>query len=85
VGGYRYQAELWRLRRTGRLILHDLTLAEVDHVAWLMEKYQDAPIDLADASLVAVADSRRLRRVFALDRHFRIYRLRDGSALEVLP
>lgn len=85
VGGYRYQAELWKLWQAGRLVLHDLMPAEVDHTIRLMEKYQDTPMDLADASLVAVAESHNLRRVFTLDSHFRIYRLSDGSALEVVP
>jgi uncharacterized protein len=30
VGGYRYQAALWYLRTTGRLVLHELTVAEAD-------------------------------------------------------
>jgi hypothetical protein len=85
VGGYRYQAELRRLRQAGRLALHDLTPAEVDYIVRLMEKYHDVPMDLADASLVAVAESHMVRRVFTLDSHFRIYRLTDGAALEVAP
>lgn len=85
VGGYRYQAELWKLKTTQRLVLHDLTAAEIDRMAELMEKYQDTPMDLADASLVAVAESRSLRRVFTLDSDFRIYRLANGSVLEVIP
>lgn len=85
VGGYRYQATLWHLRATGRLVLHDLTLVEADRMAALMEKYRDTPMDLADASLVAVAESCSLRRVFTTDTDFYIYRLADGSALEVVP
>jgi predicted nucleic acid-binding protein len=54
-------------------------------MAALMEKYRDTPMDLADASLVVVAESRSLRRVFTIDSHFRIYRLGDGSALEMVP
>jgi predicted nucleic acid-binding protein len=84
-GGYPYQAELWRLRTTGRLVLHDLTAAEINRMAALMEKYRDTPMDLADASLVVVAESRSLHRVFTLDSHFRIYRLADGSVLELVP
>ncbi len=38
VGGYRYQAELWKLRKAGRLVLHDLTATEIDRMAALMEK-----------------------------------------------
>jgi len=79
-----YQAALWNLRTTGRLILLDLTHEEVDRMAALMEKYKDTPMDLADASLVAVAESRSLRRVFTVDNDFYVYRLSDGSALEVV-
>jgi len=48
VGGYRYQAALWRLRAAGRLALHDLTPAEADRMATLMARYRDTPMDLAD-------------------------------------
>lgn len=85
VGGYRYQAELWRLQTAGRLVLHDLTAAEIERMAMPMEKYRDAPMDLADASLVVLAESRSLHRVFTLDSHFRIYRLADGSVLDLVP
>ena len=85
VGGYRYQAVLWSLRTTGRLVLHELTAAEADRMAALMAQYQDTPMDLADASLVVVAESRALRRVFTTDSDFYVYRLADGSALEVVP
>ena len=85
VGGYRYQAALWSLRTAGRLVLHDLTAGEADRMAALMAQYQDTPMDLADASLVVVAESRTLRRVFTTDSDFYVYRLADGSALEVVP
>jgi predicted nucleic acid-binding protein len=85
VGGYRYQAELWRLQQTGRLLVQDLTAGEVQRAAALMQKYQDRPMDLADASLVAVAETRSLTRVFSLDADFHIYRLAGGAALEVVP
>jgi uncharacterized protein len=85
VGGYRYQAALWSLRSTGRLVLHDLTAAEADRMAALMAQYPDTPMDLSDASLVVVAESRTLRRVFTTDSDFYVYRLTDGSALEVVP
>jgi predicted nucleic acid-binding protein len=85
VGGYRYQEKALGLRSTGRLTLLDLTPAHIDRVAELMRKYQDTPMDLADASLVAIAESRRDRRLFTLDGHFRVYRLADGSSLDLIP
>ena len=84
VGGYSYQAALWDLVKTGQLVLHDLTRAETHRMAALMAQYQDTPMDLADASLLVVAESRSLRHVFTVDTDFYIYRLVDGSALEVV-
>ena len=54
-------------------------------MAALMKKYQDRPMDLADASLIAIAESHSLRRVFTLDSDFHIYRLADGTALKAVP
>lgn len=84
VGGYIYQAALWDLIGTGRLLLHDLAPQEADRMAALMDQYRETPMDMADASLVAAAESRSLRRVLTIDADFYIYRLVDGSALEVI-
>ena len=51
----------------------------------LMEQYRDAPMDLADASLVAAAEVLGLRRVFTLDSDFRIYRPGGSEAFEIVP
>lgn len=85
AGGHPAQARLWALRDPDHLLLHDLNDAEMDRAAELMSQYPDLPMDLADASLVAVAESRGLHRIFTLDGDFHIYRLRDGSALEIVP
>lgn len=84
VGGIRYQAALWQMRAANRLIFHDLTETEADRMAVLMDKYKDTPMDLADASLVVTAESLSQRRIFTVDSDFYVYRLADGSALEVL-
>ncbi|MBI1876355.1 MAG: PIN domain-containing protein [Acidobacteria bacterium] len=45
----------------------------------LMELYADHPMDLADASLVAAAESLGTRKVFTIDRKdFETYRVRRG-------
>ena len=84
TGGYRYQERLWMMRREGRLVLLEITLAETDRMDALMAQYRNVPMDLADASLVAVAESRGIRRLFTIDSDFYIYRLADGSTLEVV-
>ena len=54
----------------------------------LMEQYRDQPMDLADASLIAMAERIPTRKIFTLDRKdFSIYRLRRGHrhlAVEIL-
>lgn len=83
-GGFRYQAVLWDRHRNGQLQIRTLTEAETHRIEALMARYQGTPMDLADASLIAVAESLGLDRVFSFDRDFYIYRLADGSALEVI-
>ena len=50
-----------------------------------MNKYQDKPMDLADASLVAAAEKLGVSRIFTLDSDFHIYRMSDGSAFKIVP
>jgi uncharacterized protein len=84
-GGWQHQRALWNLINSGILSIHALTGEETTHMTALMEKYRDTPMDLADASLIAAAETRRLRRVFTLDSDFRIYRLNDRDSFEVVP
>ncbi|MCY4565766.1 MAG: PIN domain-containing protein [Gammaproteobacteria bacterium] len=45
----------------------------------LMAQYADAPMDFADASLVAMAESHNSRKVFSIDRgDFATYRIKRG-------
>lgn len=85
VGGYRYEAELWKLLRDRKLFLLDLTQAEIIRANDLMEKYQNVPMDLADASLMAIDEHREFQQIFTIDSDFRVYRLADGTALEIVP
>jgi predicted nucleic acid-binding protein len=82
AGGFPAQQELWRLVADGRLVLHELSPMRS---AALMEKYRDRPMDLADATLVALAESLSIEDVFSLDHDFQIYRLASGAALRVIP
>jgi hypothetical protein len=51
----------------------------------LMERYSDTPMDLADASLVAAAETLGLRRIFTLDSDFHFYRIGGSAPFEVVP
>jgi uncharacterized protein len=83
VGGWQAQDRLWQF-----VIQQELVFAEAVHPlrsAELMVKYRDMPMDLADATLVALAEQDDHRRVFTLDSDFYVYRLASGRALEVIP
>ena len=83
-GGYYLQNRLWDMRRAGRLRIHLTTESEADRMDELMRQYGPRHMDLADASLIAAAETLSLRRVFTNDEDFYFYRLIDGSALEVV-
>jgi len=84
VGGYRYQTALWQLWASQKLYLHDLTSSELERMAILMQQYHNVPMDLADASLIAVVESRAMQQLFTVDSDFYIYRLANGSVLNIL-
>ena len=85
AGGWAFQEKLWELDDGELLQVIDLTQQQVGRAKHLMEKYQNVPMDIADASLVALAEPTRIRKVFTLDGDFRIYRTESGEAFEVVP
>ena len=85
AGGWRPQAELWGYVTDGLLCVHVPRAEELERMLELMRKYADTPMDLADASIVAAAETLNHRRVFTTDRHFYAYRQKQGAAFEVVP
>ena len=84
-GGAAGRHALWKLVFTGRLQIAELSRPAVERSAALMNKYADRPMDLADATLVALAEERGERRIFTLDADFGIYRIHGRSRFEVVP
>jgi predicted nucleic acid-binding protein len=85
AGGYKAQEALWTYWEEGLLALHASDEGESARMRELMHQYRDAPMDLADASLVTAAEWLQLRQVFTLDRHFHAYRIHGRHAFEVVP
>jgi hypothetical protein len=85
AGGIIGQRALWQLVQSGRLVVTDLSASAVDRSARLMDQYSDTPMDLADATLVALAEEKGERRIFALDSDFYVYRIRGRQRFEVIP
>jgi uncharacterized protein len=85
AGGWPAQRALWGMIEREALVLAELQAADIARARALMEKYRDSPMDIADATLVAVAEARGLKRVFTLDSDFGVYRLRGREAFELIP
>ena len=56
------------------------------HATRLMRRYQELPMDYADATLVVLGDALKLRTVFTTDRKgFDTYRRSNGERFEIVP
>lgn len=85
AAGWPGQEPLWRLVRREDLQVAEAGRRTVQRMEALMAKYRDLPMNLADASLVALAEETGLTRIFTLDEHFRLYRLFGRKRFVVIP
>ncbi|HKQ46715.1 MAG TPA: PIN domain-containing protein [Phycisphaerae bacterium] len=83
--GWDAQRRLWQIVHRGDLQLAPVEGDSLERAAELMKRYRNVPMDLADATLVVIAEQMKLRRVFTLDKDFDIYRLPGRQTFEVLP
>ncbi|BAZ06284.1 hypothetical protein NIES3974_29420 [Calothrix sp. NIES-3974] len=84
-GGWSVQQELWGYIADQILVLYFNGKDELIRMQVLMEQYRDLLMDLADASLVAAAETLNQKRIFTLDRDFQVYRLQGDQPFDVVP
>lgn len=82
---WRAQEVIFEMHQAGGFSIAPHSLEGMLRAAELMSKYQDRPMDFADATLVALAEAMEIRTVFTLDSDFRFYRLHGRRAFEVVP
>lgn len=85
AGGWPAQKALWQLVLNQDLDVAGQPAEASGRIAELMERYADRPMDLADATLVALAEERDEKRIFTLDADFGIYRIHGRGRFELLP
>jgi predicted nucleic acid-binding protein len=83
--GWRGQRSLWQMIRNRELIIVDLDQTTVERASELMEKYSDVPMDVAGATLCALAEHLNCKKIFTLDGDFKIYKFRNRAAYQVVP
>ena len=79
------QKHLWGFIHDELLLIAELDAERRQWAEQYMITYADLPCDLADATILALAETMHARRVFTIDKDFYVYVLSDGSALEVIP
>lgn len=71
-----------RWASAGGVRIHDMPETAMADLTTMMDKYRDRPMDLADASLVWLAELTGIRDILTLDAtDFAIYRLSDRQRL----
>lgn len=83
-GGWPMQAALGQLITTQKLLIFELSMIAVDRLFVLMQRYQDRPMDLADASLVLAAEQTGIRQILTTDSDFLFYRINDRDTFDVI-
>ncbi len=83
--GGRAQRAFLRSFANGAFSVFDLTLEHLPHVTDLMQKYEDLPMDLTDASLVVLAEHLGHGRILSTDRRdFGTYRWKQHEPFDNL-
>ena len=81
--GHHAQERFVRSFAAGAFDVYELSRDDAHRAAVLMKKYRDLPMDLADASLVILAETIGDGRVLSTDeRDFRTYRFKQRKPFE---
>ncbi|PJZ47522.1 type II toxin-antitoxin system VapC family toxin [Leptospira saintgironsiae] len=65
----------------GSLQILDITLDDLKYIKSRMQKYSDLPMDLADASLMCIAEREGIYNIISIDSDFSIYKTLKGKYL----
>lgn len=80
------QRELWSFILAGGLVIQDIQPEYFSRLRDFMEKYSDKQIDIADASLIVLAEMHKIKTIFTLDRKdFSIYKAKHCRNFEIIP
>ena len=83
---WKAQDNLWEFIMRGGVDILSLDDKQQARCRQMMEKYADLPMDLADGTLVVVAESKKVKKVFTLDhKDFRIYKPSHTKRFTLLP
>jgi len=80
------QDALWEFIERGAFRVYELNLDLIKRCRQLMKRYRNLPMDLADATIVAVAEAEDIETIFTLDhKDFRIYKTIKKKSFRLVP
>jgi hypothetical protein len=78
--------KLFALLRTRALSILPVGVSDIDAIEVILTKYADQKFQLADATLMHLAQRENIRQVLTLDRKdFTVFRTASGKSLDLLP
>lgn len=83
-GGWPMQKTLAEYLQDELVFIYDIKSSDYDRLFALMEKYQDRPMDLADATLVLTAEKTNENRILTTDSDFLFYRIADKRSFDII-
>jgi predicted nucleic acid-binding protein len=66
------------------LVVYDIQESDYSRLLALMEQYRDRPMDLADATLVLVAEKTGYRQILTIDSDFLFYRITNKESFDII-
>ena len=83
---WKAQDNLWEFIKRGGVSILSLNASQQSRCREFMKKYKDLPMDLADGTLVVLAETQKIEKVFTLDhKDFNIYRPMHMKNFTLLP
>ena len=83
---WKAQDNLWEFILRGGVEVLSMNDKQQTRCRQLMEKYADLPMDLADGSLMVLAESKKIKKIFTLDhKDFQIYKPARMKNFTLLP
>jgi predicted nucleic acid-binding protein len=78
------QLNLLEWIRRGGIEIFQIEQSDVDRMITLTQKYSDLPMDLADCSLIVVAEKLGINEIISIDSDYDVYRTLKREALDNL-
>lgn len=68
----------------GAVSIANIGNSDLDRIKYLIKKYQDLPMDFADACLVFLGEKLNINEIATIDRDFSIYRLKGRKKFKMV-